>query len=109
MPPSVPGRCVILLGMSAPRRYLPPAVMALALLVAPLSACSGSPQPQATSSAYLADWGKQDWAAMRLLADNPPADFTAVNQAAFTNLAVRSALISAGAMTTKGSAASTPI
>jgi hypothetical protein len=95
--------------MSAPRRYLPPAVMALALLVAPLSACSGSPQPQATSSAYLADWGKQDWAAMRLLADNPPADFTAVNQAAFTNLTVRSALFSAGAMQTKGSAASTPV
>jgi cell division protein FtsI/penicillin-binding protein 2 len=92
--------------MSAPWRYL---VLALALAAAPLSACSGSPQPQATSNAYLADWGKQDWAAMRLLADNPPADFTAVNQAAFTNLAVRSALISAGAMTTKGSAASTPI
>jgi cell division protein FtsI/penicillin-binding protein 2 len=95
--------------MSAPRHYLPPAVLALALLVAPLSACSGSPQPQATSSAYLADWGKQDWAAMRLLADNPPAGFTAVNQAAFTNLTVRSALFSAGAMQTKGSAASTPI
>jgi cell division protein FtsI/penicillin-binding protein 2 len=92
--------------MSAPWRYL---VLALALLAAPLSACSGSPQPQATSSAYLTDWGKQDWAAMRLLADNPPADFTAVNQAAFTNLAVRSALFSPGAMQSKGSAASTPI
>jgi cell division protein FtsI/penicillin-binding protein 2 len=92
--------------MSAPWRYL---VLALALLAAALSACSGAPQPQATSNAYLADWGKQDWAAMRMLADNPPADFTTVNQAAFTNLAVRSALISAGAMTTKGSAASTPI
>lgn len=95
--------------MSAPRRYLPSAVLALALLVAPLSACSGSPQPQATSSAYLADWGKQDWAAMRLLADNPPADFTTVNQAAFTILSVRSALFTAGAMQTKGSAASAPI
>ena len=100
--------------MNAPRRFLPPVVLppfflVLALIVAPLSACGGSPKPQVTSSAYLADWAKQDWAAMRLLADNPPADFTSVNQAAFTNLSVRSALVTAGAMQTKGSTASTPI
>jgi cell division protein FtsI/penicillin-binding protein 2 len=109
MPSAIPGRCVPLLGMSTPRRYLPPAVLALALIVAPLSACGGSPAPQATEHAYLADWVKQDWAAMRLLADNPPADFTPVNQAAFTNLSVRQASITAGTMVTKGSAAQAPI
>ena len=56
----------------------------MALAVAPLSACGSSPPPQTTASAYLADWARQDWAAMRQLADNPPADFTSVNQAAFT-------------------------
>ena len=95
--------------MSAPRRYLPPAVLAVALVAAPLSACGGSPPPQTTASAYLADWTRQDWAAMRQLTDNPPADFTSVNQAAFTNLSVRQASITAGTMTTNGPAASAPI
>ncbi len=81
----------------------------MALAVAPLSACSSSPPPQTTASAYLADWARQDWAAMRQLADNPPADFTSVNQAAFTNLSVRRAAITAGTMKTSGSAASAPI
>ena len=95
--------------MSAPRRYLPPAVLAMALVAAPLSACGGSPPPQVTASAYLADWARQDWAAMRQLTDNPPADFTSVNQAAFTNLSVRQASITAGTMKTSGPAASAPI
>ncbi len=96
--------------MSAPRRYLPPAVLAVALTVASLSACSSSPPtPHATTSAYLGDWARQDWTAMRQLADNPPVDFTAVNQAAFTNLSVRQASITAGTIQTKGSAASAPI
>jgi cell division protein FtsI/penicillin-binding protein 2 len=115
MPPAVPLGCVTLLGMSAPRRYLPPAVMArsvlaMALIAAPLSACSGSPpKPQTTASAYLADWAGQDWAAMRQLTDDPPADFTSVNQAAFTDLSVRQASITAGTMSTAGSAAHEPI
>ncbi len=95
--------------MSAPRRYLAPAVLAMALLAAPLSACGGSPPPQTTASAYLAAWARQDWAAMRSLTDNPPADFTSVNQAAFTNLSVRRASITAGTMKTNGPAASAPI
>ena len=98
-----------LLGRGAPRRYLPPAVLAVALIAAPLSACSSSPPPRTTASAYLADWARQDWAAMRQLTDNPPADFTSVNQAAFTNLSVRRASITAGTMKTNGSAASAPI
>ena len=98
-----------LLVMSAPRRYLLPAVLAMALVAAPLSACGGSPPPQTTASAYLADWARQDWAAMRQLTDNPPADFTSVNQAAFTNLSVRQASITADPMKTNGPAASAPI
>ena len=95
--------------MSAPRRYLPLAVLAMALAAAPLSACGGSPPPQTTASAYLTDWSRQDWAAMRQLTSNPPADFTAVNQAAFTNLSVRQASITAGTVKTNGPAASAPI
>jgi cell division protein FtsI/penicillin-binding protein 2 len=106
MPSDVPLGCVTLLGMSAPRRYLPAAALAMALTVAPLSACGGSPpKPQTTASAYLADWAQQDWAAMRPLTDDPPADFTSVNQAAFTDLSVRQASITAGTMSTAGSAA----
>src|ERR1017187_5467321 len=101
--------CVPLLGMSPPRRYLPPAVLAITLIVAPLSACSSSPKPQPTASAYLADWGRQDWTAMRALTDGPPADFTSVNQAAFSTLSVRQASITAGTMATNGTAASEPI
>jgi hypothetical protein len=95
--------------MSPPRRYLPPAVLAITLIVAPLSACSSSPKPQPTASAYLADWGRQDWTAMRALTDRPPADFTSVNQAAFSTLSVRQASITAGTMATNGTAASEPI
>jgi hypothetical protein len=95
--------------MSAPRRYLPAAVLAIALIVTPLSACSSSPKPQATASAYLAGWDSQNWTAMRQLAGHPPADFTAVNQAAFTHLSVRQASIIAGTMKTNGTAASEPI
>ncbi len=109
MAPEVRRSCVPLLAMSAPRRYLLPAVLAMALVAAPLSACAGSPPPQTTASAYLADWARQDWAAMRQLSDNPPADFTSVNQAAFTNLSVRQASITAGMMKTSGPAASAPI
>jgi hypothetical protein len=95
--------------MSPSRRYLPPAVLAITLIVAPLSACSSSPKPQPTASAYLADWGRQDWTAMRALTDRPPADFTSVNQAAFSTLSVRQASITAGTMATNGTAASEPI
>jgi hypothetical protein len=95
--------------MSAQRRYLTPAVLAVALMVAPLAACSSSPTPQATASPYLADWAKQDWTAMRQLAADPPADFTSVNQAAFADLTVRQASFTAGTMHTSGSAASEPV
>ena len=46
---------------------------------------------------------------LRQLTDDPPADFTSVNQAAFTDLSVRQASIAAGTMSTAGSAAHEPI
>ena len=96
--------------MTAPRRFLPPALLAMLLCGALLTGCSSSPpQPQTTANAYLAAWAKQDWAAMRRLTSAPPADFTAVNQAAFTNLAVRQAAFTAGAMQKGNATASAPV
>jgi cell division protein FtsI/penicillin-binding protein 2 len=87
--------------MSAPWR----ALLVLALIVAPLSACGSSPpKPQTTASAYLADWARQDWTAMRQLTSDPPADFTSVNQGVFTGLSVRQASITAGTMSAATSA-----
>ena len=87
-----------------------PVAMALAamLVTGLLSACSSSPQPQTTSNAYYAAWAKQDWAAMQQLVSQPPADFTAVNQAAFTNLGVHRASFAPGTMVTSGSTATEP-
>ena len=75
--------------MSLGNRVGPLAMGLAAMLVTGLlSACSSSPQPQPTSNAYFAAWAKQDWAAMQQLVSQPPADFIAVNQAAFTDLGV---------------------
>ena len=75
-----------------------------------LSGCSSSPPvPQTTANAYLTAWARQDWAAMRQLTSDPPADFTSVNQAAFRNLTVRQASFAAGPMHTNNSAASAPV
>jgi cell division protein FtsI/penicillin-binding protein 2 len=84
--------------------------MALAALLVTglLTACSSSPQPQTTASAYFAAWAKQDWAAMQQLVSQPPADFTAVNQAAFTDLGVHQASFTAGTVATSGSTATEP-
>ena len=95
--------------MSPQRRYLLPALPATLLCGALLSACSSAPTPQATADAYLAAWARQDWAAMQTLASSPPADFTAVNQAAFRALTVRQASFTAGAMHASQSAASAPV
>ena len=46
---------------------------------------------------------------MRQLADNPPANFTAVNSAAFTGLGVSKATFTAGTMKTTGSTAQEPV
>lgn len=74
-----------------------------------LSACSSGPAPQDTASAYLAAWARQDWTGMQRLVSNPPANFAAVNQAAFTDLTVQKASFTSGAVTTSGAAAKAPV
>ena len=96
--------------MSAQRRYLLSATAATMLGAALLGGCSSSPpMPQTTANAYLAAWARQDWASMRQLTSDPPADFTSVNQAAFHNLNVRQASFAAGLMHTNNAAASAPV
>jgi cell division protein FtsI/penicillin-binding protein 2 len=92
------------------RRHRPAAVFlaAAAAVAGLLSGCSG-PAPQSTASAYLSAWAAQNWAAMRALVSAPPADFTAVNQAAFTNLGVKQASFAAGTLTTTGNTAAEPV
>jgi cell division protein FtsI/penicillin-binding protein 2 len=82
--------------------------LAAILVTGLLTACSSSPQPQTTASAYLAAWAKQDWAAMQQLVSQPPADFTSVNKAAFTDLGLHQASFSPGTVATSGSTATEP-
>jgi len=71
-----------------------------------LAGCGGSSStPQATLHSFLADWGRADWPAMRRLVSAPPADFTAVNDAAFRAIGVRGATFTAGRITESGSEA----
>ena len=74
-----------------------------------LTACSSGPAPQTTASAYLSDWAKQDWTGMQQLVSQPPADFLAVNKAAFADLTVQKASFTGGTVTTKGDTASQPV
>src|SRR5580692_10932529 len=102
-------RRVPFLVMSLGNKAGPAAIAVAAFLVSGLlNACSSAPQPQTTASAYFAAWAKQDWAAMRQLVSQPPADFTAVNQAAFTDLGVHQASFTAGTVATSGSTATEP-
>ncbi len=97
------------LGLFAPRRRSRTAAAACAaLLAAALSSCSSGPTPGSTAGAYLTDWAAQNWAAMSQLTSNPPADFTSVNEAAFTNLSVRQASFTGGKLTQSGSTATEP-
>ena len=74
-----------------------------------LSACSSPASPQPTAHSYLADWARQDWAGMRRLVASPPANFSAVNAAARTDLGVRQASYSAGRLRTTGTTAAEPV
>ena len=95
--------------MSLGNRVGPAAIALAAMLVTGLlTACSSSPQPQTTASAYFAAWAKQDWAAMQQLANQPPADFTTVNKTAFTDLGVHLATFTPGTAVTSGSTATDP-
>src|SRR5580700_1379583 len=102
-------RRVPFLVMSLGNKAGPAAIAVAAFLVSGLlNACSSAPQPQTTASAYFAAWAKQDWAAMQQLVWKPPADFTAVNKAAFTNLGVHQATFAPGTTVTSGSTATEP-
>jgi cell division protein FtsI/penicillin-binding protein 2 len=76
------------------------------MLAVAIAGCTGSgggghphvATPQAAAAAFLADWSHRDWAAMRQLTASPPADFTAVNEAAFDDLGVTAASFSADPM-----------
>jgi cell division protein FtsI/penicillin-binding protein 2 len=94
--------------MRAQRLYRGATAVATGLMMAALSACSSGPQPSTTANAFLVDWANQDWAGMRALVDDPPADFTAVNQAAFGNLSVHKASFDGGKLQASGSTASEP-
>jgi cell division protein FtsI/penicillin-binding protein 2 len=95
--------------MSLGNKVGPVAMAVAAMLVSGLlNACSSAPQPQTTASAYFAAWAKQDWAAMQQLVWKPPADFTAVNKAAFTSLGVHQATFAPGTTVTSGSKATEP-
>src|SRR6201992_697584 len=108
--------CVLSLAMGDVRghrhwrsRWAAAACAGMVGLGALLSACSSGPVPQTTASAYLSDWAKQDWSGMQQLVSQPPANFTAVNQAAFTGLTVQKASFTAGTLTTKGTTAHEPV
>ena len=95
--------------MSLGNKVGPVAMAVAAMLVSGLlNACSSAPQPQTTASAYFAAWTRQDWAAMQQLVWKPPADFTAVNKAAFTSLGVHQATFAPGTTVTSGSKATEP-
>src|SRR5579862_9446850 len=70
MPSLAARRCVLLLGMSRPRRGVAVLVSTLVLMVTAglVTGCGGSPpKPEVTADAYLADWARQDWTAMQKL------------------------------------------
>jgi cell division protein FtsI/penicillin-binding protein 2 len=80
------------------------ALILLATLV--LASCGGSSStPQATLRAFLTDWGRQDWPAMKRLVADPPAGFIATNAGTFAGLGVRTARFQAGRVVTSGSRA----
>jgi Penicillin binding protein transpeptidase domain/Penicillin-binding Protein dimerisation domain len=96
------------LGWRRARRVLAlsgPLVSAGALV----AACSGAPSPQGVANSYLADWARHDWSGMRALVTRPPADFTAVNAAALSDLSVTKASYVGGQLTLSGTSAREPV
>jgi hypothetical protein len=74
-----------------------------------LAACTGGPSPQPVANAYLVDWARHDWPAMRAVVVSPPADFTAVNAAAFSDLMPAKVSFAGGQLTQNGNSASEPV
>ena len=74
-----------------------------------VAACSSGPTPQGVAQSYLTDWAARDWAAMRALVAKPPADFSALNAAALTDLGAKHASYHPGNLTESGSTAREPV
>jgi cell division protein FtsI/penicillin-binding protein 2 len=74
-----------------------------------LSGCSSTASAGPTAHSFLAAWAKRDWATMRGLVNNPPADFSSVNAAALSDLNVSKASYQAGRLRTSGSTAAEPV
>ncbi|MGO9974583.1 MAG: penicillin-binding transpeptidase domain-containing protein [Solirubrobacteraceae bacterium] len=71
-----------------------------------LAACGSSATPQGALEPFLRAWSRGDWAAMRALVADPPADFAAANAAVFSALGVSSARFAAGRVRQSGARAS---
>jgi cell division protein FtsI/penicillin-binding protein 2 len=85
-------------------------VIGLTLGIGLLTGCTAKPPgPQVNASAFLADWGRRDWAGMRALASNPPADFTSMNQMVLTDMGVTQLSVTGGAVASSGSTATEPV
>src|SRR6201997_2685064 len=114
MASAAPRSCVTLgpMGLgSHPARGLRSAAAAAcagALVTGLLTSCSSGPTPQATASDSLTAWSEQNWVVMKQLVSNPPADFTAVNQAALAHLSVHRASFTAGTLSQSDLTASEP-
>jgi cell division protein FtsI/penicillin-binding protein 2 len=79
------------------------ASLALVLIVA-VAACGGSSStPSGTMHAFLAAWGRHDYAAMRAQVLTPPPDFKAVNATALSALGATSATFVPGPIRQSGS------
>jgi cell division protein FtsI/penicillin-binding protein 2 len=82
---------------------------AVALAGILLTACGGPGSPQPAARAYLSDWARRDWPAMRRLTAAPPASFAATNAAVLTGLGVRQPSYTAGKLRTTGATAAEPV
>src|SRR5580698_9954521 len=93
-------------GRRARRRRVISVLGAVVLLVPLLAGCGTTkPKPATTMSAFLAAWSQHDWAAMAALVDNPPSNFAAVNQTAWSTLGVESAVFTPGPVIQQGTGA----
>jgi cell division protein FtsI/penicillin-binding protein 2 len=77
------------------------ALAALAALAPAACGASGS-TPQVTLRAFLADWSRGDWAAMRRVVAGAPAGLVSTNAGAFAALGVTTARFGAGRITHAG-------
>lgn len=72
-------------------------------------AASQPSAPESVLQAFLNNWSRRDWAAMRRLALNPPADFAQVNESAFQALGVSGAAFSSGPLSQGADRATAPV